>query len=798
VLKAAAILREFGIGKSDAVLIQALNCPEWVAFFLAATAMGAVVVPLDYDSPSDLVERIAGLTGAKLRLTTSDRMELNPGIAAVDLFCLYQQHPPHGNPLLENSVSREDAAIIFYTSGTTSAPRGVVLTHGNLASQVSSFRRWRFIARLIPTRMVVMAPLSHAQGVMLGIVLPLSLGASIIYTHSSHTSHLIRMIRDNRVVLLSTVPRVLHLFGQALRQQRYGRGPASLEDKLRHAHYRFVRRHYIFTNMRALLGYRFWVVIVGGAPLPEPDERFWWDSGCLLVQGYGLTETSAVISVNAPVFGAFGSVGRPLGHQEIRLAEDGEILVRGPNVMPRYLGEEEARDESLPQGFLRTGDLGRIDNKNRLYIIGRKKEVIVTGEGFNVHASDVEAALNETAGVRDSVVFGVERNSHHQVHAVLLLENAAAADRVVREANSRLQVHQHIQSWTVWNAPDFPRSSLLKPKRKAIVDAVTGNLDSGSKGHGGRIASTTEFLKIGDKQRRLIEIADHVAGQSLGDSDANGMTLEQLGLSSLDTIELLSLLEKRSGNSLEHTVVEERLTIGELHDLVQSPGREPVTNPQFTRDPPRWAAWAGINGLRRLILPAILKAWVKARVRVSASGRENLAGLKPPVIFAGFGHEHAFDALLIYCSLPKELRKKMAAVVSRWIFRWYFDPEPDITLMQRWLAAFGFHILVPLAFPFALSSHFGRARDGLLDACYLIDRGYCITAFQGTGMAVVAQQCDVPIVPVQLEGNHGLDFFSRGRLHVSVHFDKPFRAAPGDPPEQLRDKLRAYAEGARE
>jgi long-chain acyl-CoA synthetase len=487
-------------------------------------------------------------------------------------------------------------------------------------------------------------------------------------------------------------------------------------------------------------------------------------------------------------------VGKPLAHQEIRLAEDGEILVRGPNVMPRYFGEEDASDDAFSQGFLRTGDLGRLDKRNRLYIVGRKKEVIVTGEGFNVHATDVEAALNELTGVRDSVVFGVERNHHHQIHAVLLLENGAAADQLVREANSRLQTHQQIQSWTVWKDADFPRGSLLKPKRRAIFEKVDGASAAGEKLDTGAKAAVADFSKIEDKQTRLREIADHIAGQDLRESVVNGRTLEELGLSSLDTIELLSLLEKRSRGSLDHTVVEERLTIAELHDLVHNPDRERDSNPRFSRDPPRWAEWAGVSALRRLILPTVLTAWVKARTRVSVTGLENLTNLTTPAIFAGFGHEHAFDVFLIYCSLPKQVRAKMAVVISRWIFRWYFDPEPDVTLMQRWLAALGFHALAPLAFPFALSSHFGRARDGLLDACRLIDRGYSLIAFQGTGMALVAQQCDVPIVPIQLEGNRGIDFFSRGRLDVSVRIEPALRVTPGDPVEELNERLKTYAE----
>jgi long-chain acyl-CoA synthetase len=793
VLKAAALLSEFGIGKGDTILIQGLNCPEWVAFLLAATARGAVVVPLDHDASPEWGRRIAETVRAKLRITTAENQANKLDIPDLDLFSLHRQTPLVRDVLPHSPVSPADPAIILYTSGATSSPRGVVLTHGNLASQINRFRGWRFLARMIPARILVMAPLSHAQGIMLGVMIPLSLGMSVIFTHSSNSAHIIRVIRDNRVIFLSTVPRVLHLLSRTLGQQPYGKSNATLDDKLRGARFRFVRRHYIFTAMRAAVGYRFWIVIVGGAPLPEPDERFWWDSGCLLVQGYGLTETTGIISVNAPLFGAFRSVGKPLSHQEIRLAEDGEIMVRGPNVMPQYLKPDEAREELFTNGFLRTGDLGRLDKKNRLYIVGRKKEVIVTGEGFNVHSGDVEAALNGVDGVRDSVVFGIERDRHLQVHAVLLLNKNVAADAIVRLANSRLLTYQRIQSWTVWPENDFPRTSLLKPKRELILDQVTKTVPlRRAQSENGTADSIRDLARIEDKQKRLGAIAREIADGNPAESGVGDLSLaKDLGLSSLDTIELLSLVEKRSGTFLNHTVVEEGLTVGELHDLVHNPNRDRTPLPRFARDPPRWAEFSIVNGLRRLLLPPLLKLWTGTQARVSVSGREYLRNIKGPVILAGFGHEHAFDVFLLYYSLPKELRRKVAVVVSRWIFRWYFDPGPEITLSQRCIAALGFHVLAPLAFPFALSSHYGRARDGLLDACRLIDRGYSLILFQGRGMGVAAKQCGVPIVPVRLEGNRDLGFFTRGRFDVSVSFGSPLEAPPYLPLEQLYDSLKA-------
>jgi long-chain acyl-CoA synthetase len=625
-----------------------------------------------------------------------------------------------------------------------------------------------------------MAPFSHAQGFVLGIAVPFSVGLSAIYTHDTHPGHLIRLLRDNRVLLFSTVPRVLHMLAAHFQSQPYcGKGPETLGEKLHKARTWLAKRHYTFTHMRRQVGYSFWAVLVGGAPLPKEDEFFWRVSGCLLIQGYGLTETTAIVSINLPLLGRFGSVGKAVGGQEVRLADDGEILVRGPNIMPRYFGEPESGD-TFTGGFLRTGDIGRVDRRNRLFVLGRKKEAIITGEGFTVHGTDIEEAINRIDGVEDSVVLGHDDGGHARVHAVLLLQPGADAGEIVARANQGLLAQQRIQSWTVWPESDFPRTTLLKPQRRVIAERLAQPRPVPSTPLPPR--SIEDLLGIEDVQTRVAAMARFIAQ---GNADPGEASVGDLGLSSLDTIELLALLEKQSGRVMDRMPVRRSTTVSQLRTLVDG-SAEPSLSPLYRPDSPRWPEWLFFQLLRRMIDPPLFETMVRIRTRLAVHGIENLEHLEPPVIFAGAGHQHGFDALLVYCALPPRLRKRLAVVTSRWVFTHYFEPGPDTKFSQRVLEGLGFHFIVPFFLPNVLSDPWIRSRESLMDACRLIDRGHSLVAFEGKGVGIVARQCGVPIVPVRLVTTASTGFMPRRRrAAVSVTFDAPL--SPDMPePELMR------------
>jgi long-chain acyl-CoA synthetase len=789
---AAALLRDAGVSRGDHVLLHGQNSPEWVAFFLGAILRGAVVVPIDHDASPDFIRRIARSVEPKALVSSGEPIDFEPH---VPLRALYER--PAADPgRAIVPVAPADPAVVFFTSGTTSEPRGVVLTHANLVGQMRAFRRWRFLTRPVGWRILVMAPFSHAQGLVVGVAIPLFLGLSAVYTHSSHPAHLIRLLRDNHVPLFSTLPRVLHLLRHAFLSQQYGTGPDTLGDKLQRARAWMLRRHYTFTHMRRVVGYKgLWVVLVGGAPLPRADEDFWRVSGCLIAQGYGLTETTAIVSINSPLFGQVGSVGRPLGDSEVRLAEDGEILVRGSSVAARYLAD--ATGAASQDGFLRTGDIGRVDERNRLFVVGRKKDVIVTGEGFNVHGSDVEAALVLQPGVHDAVVLGLERSGHTEVHAVLLLQAGADAAAIVSRANERLLPYQRIRSWTLWPEPDFPRSALMKPRRQQIAEEILTRGAAHPAAFAPEPESLDAILSIEDRQQRIAALARYVASATPAPDEAASVRLvNEAGLGSLDVIELLALLERQSGLALERIAIHGDVTVSELQALVRNP-TEKRLNPFYARDAPRWAELPLLSAIRRVLNPAVLDTFVKARTKLTVSGTENLAGLELPAVFAGGGHEHGFDVLLIHSALPAGLRKRLAIVMQRWVLTDALEPRADSRLADRLLVGLGFHAIVPLFFPFVLISQYTRSRDALLEACRLVDRGYSLIAFSGLGLGVVARQCGVPVVPVRITNPDRVDFrLHAERVDTAIHFERPIRPTPFTSDAELARTLAEFYDRA--
>lgn len=772
---AARLLEAAGVGRGDRVLFWGPSSPEWVGFFFGVLLRGAVVVPVDDGAPPETVRRMVEEVQARHLITVAGRA------APLPLSCLTFEAlslPAPGDAAGVQGIAAEpdEPAVIFFTSGTTSAPRGVVLTHRNLMSQVQRFSKWRWLVRLLSFRMMVSAPLSHVQGLMLGICIPLHVGLSAIYTHFSHPGHLIRTLRDDRVTLLSTVPRVLQVLARTFEARPYGRSGAPLREWLRHTTSRFLRRHRVFNTIRPAVGYRFWVVIVGGATLPRDIESFWRNTGCLLVQGYGLTETAAMISVNVPLFGTFGSIGKPLANQEVRIAEDGEILVRGPNIMAGYYGGRTDADLFTEGGYLRTGDLGRFDKRRRLFFEGRKKDVIVIGEGFNVYCEDVERVLDVQPGVRQSVAIGLEREGNTEVHAVLMLERGAAPAAIVQEANARLAPHERIRGWTLWPEEDFPRASLFKVQRKLVADAVERlRAASASPATASGPVSLEVIAGTQDRVQRLRLLARYLA-EAPPEELANQRVqlVDDLGLSSLDVAELLFLLEARSQRVLSDVVVEENTSLADLHTLLSQPEGSRAVRALYARHPPRWAELGLLSLVRRTLNPLVLLPWVALRARLDVQGGEHLRAVKGPCVLATTGHEHASDVLTIFAALPARLRHKLGFVASRWVFSHYLEPSREATLLERLAVGVAFNAAIPLFFPFALTPHFGNTREGLLEACRLIDRGYSLIIFGGEGTRLIAKQTGVPIVPVQLTGNEGIGFLPRWpRRKLGVAFSAP-------------------------
>ena len=221
------------------------------------------------------------------------------------------------------------------------------------------------------------------------------------------------------------------------------------------------------------MGGRFKFFAVGGAALdPELGQR-WENMGIKVLQGYGLTEATPVVLLTRLSDRALGTVGWPVKGIELRLADDGEILTRGPQITPGYWENPIATEAAFDAGWYQTGDLGELDSQGRLTIKGRKKNMIALANGLNVYPEDVETALRAQPAVKDAVVLGLKRGrADIDVHAILVMHDASNADDAVKTANRRLAPHQQIRSHTLWPDEDFPRTLTMKARRPVISERL--------------------------------------------------------------------------------------------------------------------------------------------------------------------------------------------------------------------------------------------------------------------------------------------------------------------------------------
>ena len=426
------IFDERGLQAGDRVLIWAGNRLEWMATFWACVARGIAAVPVDYRFSPDLVARI--------------RHESQPKLIVDDAWLDSIASLPAVSEFSPVRVTPDDVVEIVYTSGSTGEPKGVVHRHRNICSNLRPFQKeiakYRVWARPFqPIRILDLLPLSHMFGQSQGLFIPLFLEGSVAFTSEIHPGKVIHFIHDNRISVVVCVPRILENLKNEV--ERRGIKAARVSGILR-----TMWRH---RGTHRLFGWKFWSFVVGGAFVDRELEEFWKALGFAVIQGYGLTEASPVVAVNHPFDMRTGSLGKVVEGQDVQIAPDGEILVRG---------------ESVTTGdWLHTGDLGEIDSEGRLYYRGRKKELIVTPEGLNVHPEDVERVLNSFPEVRESAVVGTD-----QVNAVLILNDPNAnIEALIRRANERLEAHQRIRSWSIWPGEDFPRTaSTMKIKRYAI------------------------------------------------------------------------------------------------------------------------------------------------------------------------------------------------------------------------------------------------------------------------------------------------------------------------------------------
>jgi long-chain acyl-CoA synthetase len=750
----AARLRAQGIGKGDKVVFWLENCPEWIAALWGCLLEGIIAVPVDYRSSAEFQERIAGIVKARLVLT-ADNIH-----SEVEWPVSEPEARSHVN------VGAEDIAEIVFTSGATAEPKGVIITHRNLLSnlvpverEIKKYRKWG--RPFYPIRFLNLLPLSHLFGQSLATFIPPMLAGTVVFQRSYQPAEILRQIHSRRVSVLVSVPKIL----EVLRDHVSHEFPESIQAPPPGS--RWWRNWWRYRRVHRSLGWKFWAFVVGAAPLDPSVEEFWTGMGFLVIQGYGLTETAPIVTLNHPFHARKGTVGTPIGGVEVRFADDGEVLVRGGNVSQGYFGQPEAPGD----GWLHTGDIGEKDAEGRLIIRGRKKEMIVLPDGRKVFPEDVEVVLRSIANVRDCAVIGPD-----QVHAVLVLEGGADPEEILRQGNARLEEHQKIRAVSVWPAgEELPRTAgTSKLKRAEIAQRVSQGLrPSAPQPEGGVIGILRRYAP------------DRVITPET--------TLDQLGLSSLDRVQLLMELEQQLDSPLDEATFTAARTVAELERPIQRAEAEPFEFPSWNRS---WAA----RLVRRVTQFVLLRPLTRYYARITVAGLEHLEHIEPPVIFAP-NHQSFMDVPAIFCALPSKWREHVAPAMAKEWFKAHFHPRSH-TWATRFGTSLAYFVSALFFNAFPLPQREMGARRTLRYMGELTSQGWCVLIFpEGDrthagelhpfrpGVAMLASHVRVPVVPVRVEGlervlHRDARWPSHGR--VKVTFGAPLTLQGNDYAAELK------------
>jgi long-chain acyl-CoA synthetase len=659
-------------------------------------------------------------------------------------------------------------------------------------------QRYLKYERLVhPVRFLNLLPLSHVFGQFLGIFLPQLMGGAVIFHNVLNPGEVIRVIRRERVSVLVAVPRMLQSLKEKIerdleeRDLKHGDGLEDFRERFRSAEGKpFLRRWWIFRQIHRRFGWKFWAFICGGAALDRSTEEFWGRLGYAVIQGYGLTETTSIISVNHPFRLGKGSIGKVLAGREVKLAPDGEIMVRGGGVAAGYWTGRDPRPVAGEQGWYGTGDIGELDPAGNLYFKGRKKDVIVTSAGMNIYPEDLEAALRRQPEIKDCAVIALPQNGCEEACAVLILrDNKIDPEVVVKHANQSLAEYQRMRQWFVWPDEDFPRNSTQKPRTNVIQKVVQSSL-------GGKISGAIA-------QTPLTELISRVTGRAAGKTDPEIDLEADLNLTSLDRVELMGALEDRFQVDLSETGFAAVNTVKDLENLLhgKSAARRKYHYPAWVQ---RWpTTWTRPILQYLLLRPAV---FLLGRPRIV--GRENLRGIRGPVLVV-CNHIDDVDVGFVITALPARLGNRLATATGGEALEAFRTPPADSSLLSKFYDRVKWFLGVSLLNLFPLPGQAGF-RESFAYAGESVDRGFSVLVFpEGhhtsdgkihpfqAGVGLLANNLEIPVVPMRIDGlfevkNARKKLAQRGQIQIRI--GSPVRFPDDSDPQWIASQLQKQVE----
>ena len=613
-------LAKLGVGRGDAVVLLAPSRPEWVVACLATVGTGAVVTPVDLQLGEQALGRVLRSSDAEVIFTTTAQaeklerigIEVTPKPILLDVG--EDDYRSWRHLLAEDHRDAElappepdETAALFYTSGTTGAPKGVPLSHANLTFQIAAILGAGVVTE--DDRMLVPLPLHHVYPFVMGILAPLALGLTIVLPHSLTGPQLVRALKEGEVSVIAGVPRLYTaLYSGIARQAKSGgRATAALFGISSGLSTR-VRRwtgldagKLLMHPLRNRLGPRLQTLASGGAPLDPGLAHKLEGMGWRVVIGYGLTETAPLLTLKPPDGKKLGSVGRPIPGVDIRIdpssmpdedperrreaglttrpSQEGEILARGPGIFSGYRNlPEETKGVFTEDGWFRTGDLGYFDEEGYLCVTGRASTLIVTAGGKNVQPEGVEEAYLRNPVVRE---VGVLQKEDRLVAVILpdldeIRRRDGEIDRLIRgaveEGSKRLPSYQRISDYAITRRP-LERTQLGKLRRHLLEERFD-QAKEGEEG-GGEVVGPIPVEEMSEEDRTLLEnpaarrvwelLAERYSDRYLTPDTSPQL---DLGIDSLGWVDLTFEIAQSTGVELSEEAIGRVYTVRELLEEV--------------------------------------------------------------------------------------------------------------------------------------------------------------------------------------------------------------------------------------
>ena len=812
----ASELQRSGIGAGDRVLLWGENSAEWVAVFFGCLLRGVLAVPLDAAGSPAFVARIVGEVAPRLIVADPARLRsLVTGAPTLSLSNLDETLPAEPDFSVDPAVQQDAPFQIIFTSGTTSEPKGIVHTHRNVLASLgpieAEIERYRRYERWVhPLRFLHTLPLSHVFGQFMGLWIPGLLAAELHFTDVLESGRVVPLIRRERISVLVAVPRVLAM----LRTHLLASQP-SLANEIRHAaELPVARRWWRFRTVHSDFGWKFWAVISGGAHVPAELELFWNRLGFALIQGYGMTETTALVTLNHPFRIGRGTIGKALPGREVRLSDTGELLVRGDMVAGATW--QGGRLQPRTEEWLATGDLADQNDSGEFRFLGRAGDAIVSSSGMNIHPADLETAMLRQPGVQACAVVPCDLASGPEPVCVTIFQgDDDAMQEAVRSANRDLAGFQQIRRALRWPEIAFPYTSTGKLLRRTIRDWACQALG----------AAHADPAKSDDI---LLTLIASITGEPIAATRDDHLRLaEDLHLDSLARVQLASAIEQRTGVTIDDAQIASLQTLGALRQALGAGApkasrhivEEEVSSPILIASAPRagdhaarldtpspptaaayphWPWLAPVRLLRTLFLEAVLRPLVGLFLapRIIAPQAPPIA---PMLIIAN--HVTSLDAALVLYALPARYRRRVSIMMSGEMLAGFRSGERQGLAGRAayWLLTALFNVFpLPRLQGFRQSfSHAGKA----------LDRGSSVLIFpEGTrsrtgeigpfrpGIGLLTAQAGVPILPLALIGMDrirmpGARWFRSGLIEIRVGTPIPWDESM--PPTEWTAKLEA-------